>query len=62
MQTNSPAADEVPLKPGEAAALLGVTPKTMARLVARGDVRAVTLPSGHRRYSRADVEKLAGRS
>lgn len=52
-------ADSAYLTPGVAAARLGVSLSTMARLADRGAVRAVTLPSGHRRYSRADVEALA---
>lgn len=38
--------------------MLGVTTKTVSRMVDAGSVRAVTLPSGHRRYSRSDVEAL----
>lgn len=46
-------------KPGEAATLLGVTPKTVARIAEAGTIRAITLPSGHRRYAAADVDAFA---
>jgi len=58
MQINSPEQDAQPMRPGEAARALGVSPKTMARLAERGMVRAVNLPSGQRRYDRADVERI----
>lgn len=47
------------MAPGEAAESLYVTTKTLGRMAERGDIRAITLPSGHRRYSRDDVEALA---
>lgn len=59
MEINSPSADEQPLKPGEAAARLGVSYKTLKRLAERGTLRATVLPSGHHRYARADVDRLA---
>lgn len=48
------------LSPGDASSRLGVSLRTMGRLADRGDVRAVTLPSGHRRYALEDIEALAG--
>lgn len=43
----------------EAAALLpGVTVRTLQRWAAAGKVPSATLPSGHRRFLRSDVEQL----
>ena len=47
------------LRPGEAARRLRVHPRTLTRMAERGDLHSMTLPSGHRRYSEADVEALA---
>jgi len=47
------------LRPAEVAAELGVSTKTVTRMDARGDLTPLRLPSGHRRYSRAEVEALA---
>lgn len=47
------------LMPGEAADMLGVSTTTLATWALKGRVRAVTLPSGHRRYVREDIETLA---
>lgn len=46
------------ITPGEASRIAFVTPRTMTRLAKRGTVRTLALPSGHRRYLRADVEAL----
>lgn len=45
--------------PRVAAALLGVTTRTIDRMAKRGDLHPVTLPSGHRRYLRSEIEALA---
>lgn len=46
-------------RPGEAAARLGVTPKTVSRMADAGAIQSITLPtSRHRRYLVADVEAL----
>ena len=45
--------------PGSAARKLHVTTKTLQRMAARGDIAAIILPSGHRRYRASDVEALA---
>jgi len=50
------------LKPGEAARTLGITTTTLASLAERGYVRAIKLPSGHRRYVRSDIEALADKA
>ena len=39
----------------EASALIGVSPATLRRWSAAGDVKAFTTPGGHRRFSRAAV-------
>ena len=43
------------LMPGEAASILGVTTKT---LTAMTKLHPIILPSGHRRYLKAEVEAL----
>lgn len=55
--TDKPVADTVTLiSPGEAAEKLHVTTKTLQRMAIRGEVKAVVLPSGHRRYRLDDIE------
>ena len=46
------------LTPGQAAAIAHVTPRTIHRYGSAGRLSFITLPSGHRRYARADVEAL----
>ncbi len=58
-RTSPPASDY--LTPGQAAALAHVTVRTIHRYGSRGLLRSITLPSGHRRYAREDVEALLGR-
>lgn len=51
--------DEVTfLRPGEAAAALKVTPKTLLRMAERGQIGTMRLPGGHRRYLEADVRRI----
>lgn len=59
--TDKPLADAraALVMPGEAAKTLHVTTKTLQRMAARGDIAAIILPSGHRRYRASDVEALA---
>ncbi|WP_430600294.1 hypothetical protein [Brevibacterium sp. K72] len=45
--------------PGAAARIAFVTTKTLIRMAERGDIRSFTLPSGHRRYHREDLEAIA---
>lgn len=59
-RTTSPAPDY--LTPGQAAALAHVTPRTIHRYGSAGRLTFVTLPSGHRRYVREDVERLLSRT
>ena len=47
---------------GAAAAQLGVSIDTLRRWSASGRIPVVVLPSGHRRYSRDDIDALLGRS
>ncbi len=49
-------ASEVYLSPGEAAAYLGVSPKTIAKWCDRGKLPCVVLESGHRRIPAAALE------
>ena len=44
---------------GPASRLLGVDPDTLRRWADAGRVRAYSTPGGHRRFSRADLERLA---
>lgn len=47
------------LRIGEAADILGVHVETIRRWEAAGHIAAVRTPTGQRRFSRADVERLA---
>jgi excisionase family DNA binding protein len=44
---------------GPAGRLLGVDPDTLRRWADAGRIRAYATPGGHRRFSRADLERLA---
>ncbi|WP_162785642.1 helix-turn-helix domain-containing protein [Microbacterium sorbitolivorans] len=57
MQTNKTDSSQL-LRPSEAAALLGVTTRTLLRMSERGDVASLELPSGHRRYRYSDIDAL----
>lgn len=46
------------LTPAEAAARLRISPRTLWRYQSDGRITPVTLPSGHRRFRRADIEAL----
>ena len=48
------------LRPQEAAAVLGVRAKTVSRWAEEGRLPAIKTIGGHRRFRRADVERLAG--
>lgn len=50
--------EEIFLTPGEAAKNAFVTTKTLSRLADSGALRAIKLPSGHRRYSATDIQRL----
>lgn len=52
--------EEEMLSTGEAAARLGVHPKTLRRYEAEGKIKARRLPGGNRRWKAADVAALAG--
>ncbi len=47
------------LTTAEAAELLGVDTSTVYRMWKRGDLPARLTPKGHRRYARAEVERIA---
>lgn len=46
------------MRPGEAAALLGVSVPTIHRLAASGKLGYWRTPGGHRRFDRSEVELL----
>lgn len=47
------------LPPSAVAQLLGVSTRTVTRMADTGSIKSIKLPSGHRRYLRSEVEKLA---
>lgn len=51
-----PAANEVPLSPGEVAQMLRVHPRTVTRWANEGLLTVFRTPAGHRRFRRAEVE------
>lgn len=57
----SPVVDEEMLTASEAAALLSVSPKTLARWARDGGIRFMVTLGGHRRFRRADVMVLRTR-
>ncbi|WDH80166.1 MerR family transcriptional regulator [Microbacterium esteraromaticum] len=52
--------EETLLTPGEAARRLHVTTRTLQRMALRGDVEAIVLPSGHRRYKADAIAAIRG--
>jgi excisionase family DNA binding protein len=46
------------MTPAEVCALLNISERTLWRYQDDGHIAAVRLPSGHRRFRRADVEAL----
>lgn len=46
------------MMPAAAARLLNVEPRTLLRMAERGEIEAMRLPSGHRRYFRESVERI----
>lgn len=52
--------EETLLLPGEAARRIHVTTKTLQRMALRGEVSAVILPSGHRRYRLSEIDAIRG--
>lgn len=55
-RTKTPGSDYC--SPTEAARLLGVGLRTLARMADRGELVAYKLPSGQRRYLRSSIEEL----
>lgn len=49
------------MQPFEVADLFGVSVQTVGRWASDGKIGYVTLPSGHRRYYRKDVEWMLGK-
>jgi predicted site-specific integrase-resolvase len=50
------------IRPGEAAAMLGITPQVARFWVKRGLVRGLVLPNGHCRIYASEVERLLRKS
>ena len=48
------------LRPKEAAAKVGVTVKTLRAMTKRGEINAIVLPNGHRRYRSDDISRFMG--
>ena len=48
------------MTPGEVASAFRVDTRTLARWCRDGKIPYITTPGGHRRYPRAEVEKLIG--
>lgn len=48
------------MRPKEAATVLGVDTRTLARWCREGKLRAITLPGGHRRYDRVEIQERIG--
>lgn len=44
----------------EAAKKLGVTTQTLREMEKRGEIKAIRLPSGRRRYRTDDISKIMG--
>ena len=49
------------MTPGEVCRLLKISERTLWRYQDDGHIKAVRLPSGHRRFLRSDVEQLLAR-
>ena len=60
MTTNKPEVDNW-VSPGDAAAALGVSQRTVSRLADKGVIRAIRPGGGHRRYAEADIEAILAR-
>ena len=50
------------MAPGEASQLTRLHPRTLARLADAGKIGSYQLPSGHRRYRRADIYALVAQA
>lgn len=50
--------DDKILSPGEAAAMLGIDPKTLSRWAKTNVIEHITLPKGHRRYRLSVINKI----
>jgi len=55
-------ADDDLLATAESAKLIGVSVRTLYRYEDQGRITSVRTPGGHRRYRRADVERLLSRA
>lgn len=50
---------ETLLTPGQAALILGVDPKTVARYAKAGKVSYIRTPGGHRRFKESEIKHFA---
>lgn len=50
------------MTPAQVAKVLALDPKTVTRWARAGTVPCITLPSGHRRFRRSDVDRLLGKT
>jgi excisionase family DNA binding protein len=57
MPNEFPRPDDL-LRPAEVAELFGVRPPTIARWAREGKLTPFLTPGGHRRYSRAGIQRL----
>ena len=46
----------------DAAEILGVSDQTIRRWITKGYIKCITLPSGHRRFDRKEVERLLNKN
>jgi predicted DNA-binding transcriptional regulator AlpA len=54
--------ESAPLRQPEVMTLLGVSRTTLIEMEKRGEIHPFKLPSGHRRYRRAEVDALTERA
>jgi excisionase family DNA binding protein len=47
------------LRAGEAATILNVSPKTVSRWADQGRIAHIVTLGGHRRFSRAEIDRIA---
>lgn len=50
--------EETYIFPRVASQMLHVDPRTLQRMAERGEIKAIKLPSGHRRYLRESIEAI----
>lgn len=58
MTLNNLSAEDAWEAPGQAARRVSVTTKTLQRWYETGLLTGIVLPTGHRRYLRADIDRI----